>query len=322
MILSVSRRTDIPAFYSDWFYNRMEKGYVFVRNPMNAHQISKISLNPDIIDCIVFWTKNPKPFIERLNLLGKYCFYFQYTITGYGKRLEPNIPALEDSIKSFVNLSKRIGSKRVIWRYDPIIVTDQYDIKFHLNHFEKIAQNLSGYTDKCVISFVDFYKKTIKNLSPIKYYNLNISQIYELSQHLKKIGDRYNIVLTSCAEELDLGKQGISHGKCIDDKLIQEVFGFSLEVDKDKYQRKECGCVASIDIGAYNTCPHGCLYCYANYDMNIVRNNFTKHNKDSELLFGSISNEDKISVRKVFSCKLLQRTLFENISNNKINKSN
>lgn len=314
MILSVSRRTDIPTFFSDWFYNRIEKGYVYVRNPMNIHQISKISITPEIVDCIVFWTKNPKYFIERIHLLDKYCFYFQYTITGYGKKLEPNVPVLEDSIKCFINLSKKIGPRRIIWRYDPIIITDEHDFNYHIKHFEIIAKQLSSYTDKCVISFVDYYKKTIRNLSQIKYYDIATARINELSQHLKSIGERNNIVLASCAEEIDLSKRGISHGKCIDDKLIEEIFGFSLNIDKDKNQRTECGCVASVDIGAYNTCPHGCLYCYANYDMNQVRCNYSHHDKCSDLLFGNISNDDKITDRKVLSCKVLQKSLFDSIS--------
>ena len=310
MILSVSRRTDIPAFFSDWFYNRIEKGFVYVRNPMNIHQISRIAISSDFVDCIVFWTKNPIYFSEKLYLLEKYCFYFQYTITGYGKNLEPNVPLLEDSIKCFINLSQKIGSNRVIWRYDPIIFTDEFNFEFHIRNFEYIANQLAGYTKKCVISFVDFYKKTIKNLAQIKYSNFTSIQINELSQHLKRIGEYNNIILASCAEEIDLSKQGIVHGKCIDDKLIEEVFGFSLQVSKDKNQRNECGCVASIDIGAYNTCPNGCLYCYANYDINQVHNNYFQHDKQSDLLFGSISDKDVITDRKILSCKVLQNSFF------------
>lgn len=312
MILSVSRRTDIPAFFSDWFYNRIEKGFVYVRNPMNIHQISKISLKPEVVDCIVFWTKNPKQFIEHINLLEKYCFYFQYTITGYGKKMEPNVPNIEDSIKTFISLSKIIGHKQVIWRYDPIIITDEFDIDFHVKNFERIARDLSGFTDKCVISFVDYYKKTIKNLSQINYQNISPEQINLLSQNLKRIGEQNNISLASCAEEIDLSKQGIIHGKCIDDKLIEEILGVSLKSEKDKNQRSECGCIASIDIGAYNTCPNGCLYCYANYDMNQVRKNYSQHNKYSDLLFGNISNDDKITERKMLSCKV-QKSLFDGI---------
>jgi len=311
MIISASRRTDIPAFFSDWFYNRIERGFVLVRNPMNTHQVSRISIRPEIVDCIVFWTKNPEYFIKRLHQIEMYRYYFQYTITSYGKILEPNIPSLEELIECFKRLSKTIGRKRVIWRYDPIIITDEHSINYHKEHFAMIAQQLSEHTNKCVISFVDFYKKTMKNMSKINYYTLLEDQIIDLTNSLKLISEKYNIVLTSCAEEIDLSKQGIMHGKCIDDKLIEEISGYSLEAEKDKNQRAECGCIASIDIGAYNTCPHGCLYCYANYDMNQVRSNYAQHKKDSDLLYGNITKEDKITDKKVLSCKIVQKTLFD-----------
>ncbi len=311
MIISASRRTDIPAFFSDWFYKRLEKGYVYIRNPMNIHQISNLSLDSDVVDCIVFWTKNPERFIKRLDLLDKYSYYFQYTITGYGKNLEPNVPSLDNSIIYFKNISQIIGPKRVIWRYDPIIITEDFDFNYHIRHFKYIASHLSGFTEKCVISFVDYYKKTIKNLTGIKYFEISNRLILELAQSIKQIGIHYDIDIASCAEKIDLSNHGISHGKCIDDKLIKEIFGFSLKIEKDKYQRNECGCVASVDIGAYNSCPHGCLYCYANFNRNQVRRNYSQHDKNSELLFGKITAEDKISDRKVISCKVLQKTLFD-----------
>ena len=311
MIVSASRRTDIPAFFSDWFYNRIKEKFVFVRNPMNVHQISRIDLSPNVVDCIVLWTKNPKSFLSRLGNLKDYNFYFQFTITGYGQQLEPKVPSLNRSIDQFKILSELVGPARVIWRYDPIIVTDNYNISFHVNNFKYIAQRLSGFTRKCVISFVDYYKKTIKNMSDINYLQISDDQIYELSKILHSICKIYKINIASCAEEIDLRKYGIKHGSCIDDKLIEEISGFPLKIGKDKSQRDECGCVASIDIGAYNTCLHSCLYCYANFNLNEVKQNFAMHNKNSGLLFGEIKEKDKISDRKVISCKILQRSLLE-----------
>lgn len=310
MIISASRRTDIPAFYTDWFFHRIEKGCFLVRNPMNYHQISKINIMPDFIDCIVFWTKNPYYFINYLDRLSKYMFYFQYTINGYGKVLEPNVPNLNDSINCFVNLSKKIGSKRVIWRYDPIIITDVFDINYHVKQFEAIAKRLSGFTETCVLSFVDFYKKTLRNLSSINYKKISNDEIYELGEKFSKFGNNYNIKLNSCAEEIDLSNYGIMHGKCIDDKLIEEITGFNLKIGKDNNQRRECGCAASIDIGAYNTCPHKCKYCYANDDNQKVEENYSKHNINSELLFGEVTEIDKVSERKVYSCRINQTPLF------------
>jgi hypothetical protein len=313
MIISASRRTDIPAFFSDWFYNRIQEGYVYVRNPMNIHQVSQIDISPNIVDCIVFWTKNSSRFTNRLGLLRDYTYYFQYTITGYGKALEPNVPNAEDSIESFKYLSNKIGSSRVIWRYDPIIITSEYSIKYHLNRFDYIASNLAGYTNKCVISFVDNYKKTLKNMAHIKQDVYLPDKLLLLSNDFVNLGHKYRISIASCAEEIDLSSIGISHGKCIDDKLIEEISGNILDVGKDKNQRDECGCIASIDIGAYNTCPHGCVYCYANYDMNVVRQNYTAHDKSSKLLFGNLGIEDKITKRKVMSCRQIQQSLFGNI---------
>lgn len=310
MIVSASRRTDIPAFFSDWFYNRISEGFVLVRNPMNIHRISRIDIRPEVVDCIVLWTKNPQRFMRRLSLINNYHYYFQYTITGYGQQLEPNVPSLENSIETFSYLSKLIGKNRVIWRYDPIIITDKQNVRYHANHFKSIAQKLSAYTDRCVISFVDLYKKTLKNMAHIKFADVSRSQIVELADYLSSIGQNCGITLVTCAEEIDLTKQGITHGSCIDDKLIEEISGFSLEVGKDKSQRSECGCVASIDIGAYNTCPHGCLYCYANYDQNRVRRNYAEHDSSSPLLFGRVTSEDSVSSREVISCRVLQRALF------------
>lgn len=310
MILSVSRRTDIPAFYSDWFYNRIKEGFVYVRNPMNIHQVSKIDIKPNVVDCIVFWTKNPAPLIKNLSIIERYDYYFQYSITGYGKTLEPNVPVIEKSIETFKYFSNLLGSKKIIWRYDPIILTDKYDLDFHIKHFEKIASQLENYTQRCVISFVDFYKKTVSNLTNINYSDFTKELMIELALQLKRICDSYNIQLVTCAEEVDLENIGVEHGKCIDDKLIEEIFNFKLELEKDKNQRKECGCVASVDIGHYNSCSHNCLYCYANFNKNIVNQNTKTHSPLSKLLIGEINENDKITERKVFSCKKIQGSLF------------
>lgn len=163
MILSASRRTDIPNYYSDWFLHRIEEGFVYVRNPMNPHQISKINLSPEVVDCIVFWTKNPKPMLDRLAELKAYSYYFQFTLTGYGTDIEAGVPHKKESIiPTFQSLSGKIGKEKVIWRYDPILFTDKYTPEYHLKAFEQIASALHGYTNKCVISFVDTYVKNKK----------------------------------------------------------------------------------------------------------------------------------------------------------------
>jgi DNA repair photolyase len=312
MIVSASRRTDIPAFFTDWFINRIREGFLLVRNPMNLHQVGRINLSPKVVDCIVFWSKNPVRMIERLSILKSYSFYFQFTVTGYGQRLEPNVPSRQEVINTFVNLSRQIGKDRVIWRYDPIILTDNFDIKYHIHNFENIASQLYRRTRRCVISFVDMYKKTMRNMTAFKIYEISGEQMIELSVALKNVCSKYDIELTSCAEIADLSSYGITHGKCIDDKLIEEISGFTLDVRKDTTQRAECGCVASVDIGAYNTCAHECLYCYANYNHALVHRNYAAHDPNSPLLFGTIAPNDKIYERKAISCRELQQTLFKN----------
>lgn len=315
MIISASRRTDIPAFYSDWFFNRIKEGFVRVRNPMNVHQVSEIDLNPEIVDCIVFWTRNPKYMINRLDILKDYTYYFQFTITGYGRTLEPNVPPIENSIRYFKMLSDKIGPKSVIWRYDPIIMTDKQDINFHVDQFGKISGKLTGYTNRCVISFVDFYKKTIRNLENINYKKFSQVHISRISKQISKIANSQGMNIVSCAEEYDLTRFGIDRGKCIDDKIISEISGYAYDIIKDKNQRAECGCVASIDIGAYNTCPQNCLYCYANYNHQKVVENYKKHDPNSTLLLGQLNKDDKVVRRKVISCKIMQETLFREKSN-------
>ncbi len=211
MILSVSRRTDIPAFYSDWFFNRLREGYVLVRNPMNYHQVGKITLSPDVIDCIVFWTKNPKLIVERLDLLKDYKYYFQVTINPYNKEIEQNVALKNTIIDSFKKLSEKIGKEKTIWRYDPIVITEDIDINYHYKYFNYLCNKLEGYTDSCVISFVDIYKKTERNMKDVKYNLASNDTMLEISKNLADMASNYNIKIYSCSELIDLSSVGIEH---------------------------------------------------------------------------------------------------------------
>lgn len=301
MILSVSRRTDIPAFYSDWFFNRLKAGFVLVRNPMNIHQVSRIMLTPEVIDCIVFWSKNPRPMLSRLDELKDYMYYFQFTINAYDKGMEAGVPKKEGIISTFKELSGKIGKTRVIWRYDPILLTEQMDKEYHYRYFEEIAKRLSGYTETCVISFVDLYKKTQQNLKDTMAREPSMNEMIEMAARLFVIAHRYGIAVQTCAEEISLESVGVKHGRCIDNALIEDLLGVKLVVSKDPNQRKECGCVQSIDIGEYNTCAHGCKYCYANFKEGVVARNRAAHNPLSPLLVGELGPEDKVTERKLFS---------------------
>jgi len=315
LILSVSRRTDIPAFYLDWFINRIKEGYVYVRNPMNYNMVSKINLSPEVIDCIVFWTKDPTNFLRKIDEFKDYNYYFQITITPYGKDIERNLGDKKEIINSFIELSDRIGKEKVIWRYDPIIITDNMDIEYHKEEFKKLAEMLSDYTDVCVISFLDIYSKTQRNMKAINPTIITEEQMYAIAEELNKIAKEHSLTLKTCSERIDLTSLGIEHSKCIDDELISTILGEKLDIKKDKNQREECGCVESIDIGVYNTCRHGCLYCYANFSQVAVNNSIKKYDVNSPFLCGKEEKDDKVIERKMKSYrrKSVQIFMFDGI---------
>ena len=310
MILSVSRRTDIPNYYADWFYNRIKEGFLYVKNPMNPHQVSRIALSPRLVDCIVFWTKNPESMLTRLQELDDYAYYFQFTLTGYGRDIEPNVPHKKNKmIPVFQKLSDTIDSRRVIWRYDPILFNDTYTEEYHLRAFEQIADALRGYTKKCIISFVDIYAKNrtaMKMLGAREPVSANDYEDIDYIRNLKifatKLGEiahRNGMEIATCAEKIDLSDCGIAHSNCIDRALMEEITGYAINVGKDKNQRAECGCVESIEVGTYHTCLNGCKYCYANDSWEKAERNFKAYDADSPLLCGKIEDGDKITERKV-----------------------
>lgn len=304
MILSVSRRTDIPAFFAKWFINRVRAGYVLVRNPMNYHQVSKINLSPKTLDCIVFWTKNPRPILPYLDeISASYPFYFQYTLNPYGRDVEQNLPPLNERIEILQTLSKKIGREKVIWRYDPILLSPDYDIDFHIKNFEKLTQIFAPYVESCVFSFFDEYPKVMKNIKACNARACTDDEMNYLAKELSTVGRRNNLTLKTCAEIIDLKSYGIEHGKCIDPELVSRIIGCNIDAAKDKNQRNECGCVESIDIGQYNTCRHGCKYCYANFNAQSVETFNRQHNDESPLLIGELSEIDKVTERKIKSLK-------------------
>ncbi len=307
MIISASRRTDIPSFYSEWFFNRLRAGYVYVRNPMNARQIGLISLSPEVVDGIVFWTKNPLPMLERLNELRDYMYYFQFTLTSYGKDVEQNIPSKSKVIvPTFQRLSDTIGPNRVVWRYDPIFLSETYTMNYHIRNFERLAKRLAPYTMKCTISFLDVYDKTKRNIAPVVPAAFSVEQQNQLAKHIAEIAHSYGLRVDTCAEAIDLQQYGIEHARCIDGRLFEQLLHCPLQAKKDKNQRKECGCIEALDIGAYNTCRNGCRYCYANYSEKAVASQICKHDRNSPLLIGAVGPEDRITPRDMTSCKVEQ----------------
>ena len=312
MIISASRRTDIPSYYSEWMINRLKEKYVLVRNPMNIHQVSKIDLSPSVVDAIVFWTKNPTLMLPYLDQLKDYTYYFQFTLTAYGPDVEKNLPSKNKIIiPTFQRLSREIGKERIIWRYDPIFFNEQYSMEYHCKYFEVLASKLSDYTEKCTVSFMDMYRNTERNVRGLSIVKDTYEMQVELLQRFVEIAKKYGLYIDTCAEIGNFHNIGVEHAHCIDRERIERIGGFRLNVDKDRNQRAECGCVASIDIGAYNTCKNGCLYCYANYSSKTVEKNFGMHNPDSPLLFGEIDDMDVIKERKVKSLIDNQMNLFD-----------
>lgn len=311
MILSVSRRTDIPSYYSEWFFNRIKAGYVYVRNPMNPHRISEVSLSPDVVDGIVFWTKNPTPMLNRLDLLKDYAFYFQFTLNPYSSDVEKNVPSKSEIIMpTFQKLSSAVGKERVVWRYDPILLSEKYTLQYHIKYFRKLCDKLADYTEKCTISFIDLYKNIHRQISSLGITALSHDQIEELMGQFSEIAKDHGIYIDTCAEEIDLDQFGIKHASCIDAHRLEHIGNYKLDIERDPNQRAACSCVASIDIGAYNTCKNGCVYCYANFNQTLVNNCFDKHNAGSPLLYGEVSADDVIRPREMKSCKDRQMNLF------------
>ena len=286
MIIQTGMRTDIPAFYSKWFLNRLREGFVLVRNPYNPCQVTKYSLSPDVVDLIAFCTKNPSPMLPFMDRLEPYGQYWFVTITPYGKEIEPNVPDKELVIESFQKLSDLVGTDCVGWRYDPIFVDAGHSTKWHISEFEKMAGALRGYTRTCVISFIDIYKKVKRNFPEAKAVSMEERTM--LGKAFIEIADRNEMVIKPCAEGNDLEKYGAACSGCMTAAVFEKALHHRLHVPaRKKNQRNgECACILGADIGAYDTCGHLCRYCYANADAKLVRENMKKHDPDSPFLTG------------------------------------
>lgn len=281
MIISASRRTDIPCFYTEWFINRMKEGYALSQNPMNPAQISRIPFDPELADCIVFWTKDPHPMLDKLSYISAkgYNYYFQFTLTPYGREMEPNLRKKPEILHTFQQLSKMIGPERVIWRYDPIILNEFYSMEYHKTNFARICNRLEGRTRVCIISFVDLYRKMEKT---VDFRTASVNEMQELALFLQQYAAQKGIIVKTCCE----GLPGIPASACIDKELIESICGYEITEKKDSGQRKYCNCVKAYDIGVYHTCKNGCRYCYANSSPERAVQNFAEHDPASPLLSG------------------------------------
>ncbi|HQH41615.1 MAG TPA: DUF1848 domain-containing protein [Bacteroidales bacterium] len=265
MIISASRRTDIPAWHAGWFIKQLRAGKTWVQNPFNPTVKREVSLKREDVDCIVFWTRNAKPLLPYLQEIKEagYPVLFLYTITPYGDDLEPGFPPLEKRLSGLKELASRMPPGTVIWRYDPIILTPHYTENFHREKFEEIAQNLGNFTSRCIISFVQFYRKCRSFLMQNGAYNPSADEKAELLRSLLQVARLHGIDLQTCSSEEDLSDSGVPAGACIDAKLINSLYRLNVETKKDPGQRKACLCSVSTDIGTYGTCRSRCVYCYA-----------------------------------------------------------
>lgn len=294
MILFASGRTDIPAFYSNWFINRVKVGFVDVRNPFNQKLVSRIYFSD--VDMIMFCSKNPLPMINKLDIL-KVPVLFHVTITPYSKDVEPNIPDKRLIIEGVKKLSLVLGIDNVVVRYDPIFLSDKYNVDYHIRAFDKLCKNLNGYVNKIIVSFMDEYKNVRRNKNILKYRAFTREDYKKIGEDFSKIAMDNGMSVQTCFEDNDLTQYGFIKGECLSHELAYILTGKKFKSSNVRKEKK-CECVQMVDIGDYNSCMHMCKYCYANYDEKAVSSNFERHDDNSSLLIGSIQSDDVIKVRK------------------------
>lgn len=298
MILFASGRCDIPAFYSEWFFNRMKEGFVDVRNPFNEHQISRIPLNAYDVDMVAFCTKNPLPMLPRLAEMKDIPYVFHITITPYHHDIESHVVDKKQVIEAVKKLVKEIGSTRVFVRYDPILFTPKYTVAYHATAFERLCQELYGYVDQYIISYVDEYKNTKANMAKMKLLPMQDIWVRESAKAIGVIAQANKVHVQTCAEAYNLQEYGIYNEPCFSNESMSKLLGRPYQGTPGASVRKECSCLPTVDIGDYNCCAHGCGYCYANYDEQQVLQRMKLHDPTSSVLIGHLDEQDLIKERK------------------------
>lgn len=293
----------MPGAHSEWLYQRFREGFVLARNPMNPRQVQRVSLRVEDVDGIVFWSKNPGPMLARLSELEGYAYYFQYTLTGYGREVEAGLPSHEARIDAFRELAGRIGVGRVLWRYDPILWTDRYSFDWHVEAFQGLCEALRGCTERVTISFVDTYARNRKRLEALGVKAMDEDWMRRMAGRLSAIAGDNGMRMVACCEAVDLSDCGVGRASCVDAELLGRIGGIPLRTVKDRNQREHCGCAPSVDIGAYNTCPNGCVYCYANYSPAWLRANLAKKDNCSPMLCDGLTEADVVRERRMESMR-------------------
>lgn len=294
MILNVSGRTDVVAFYSKWFLKRLKEGFVCIRNPFYKSKVSKIYFKD--VSLIVFCTKNPVPILNDLDKIN-IPFIFHVTLTPYKKDVEPNVPPKGKIIEAIKKLSLKIGKQRLWIRYDPVFINDVYTIEYHVKNFNKMCELLDGYVDKIIISFLDMYQNVWYNMPYLRPKKLTDEDYEIIGTNFYKSAKKHGMTVQTCAEKRNLAEYGFKVSDCITKEIASEFTG-KTSFRTWQARKGKCKCVSMVDIGAYNTCPFMCKYCYANYDEVKVRDNVKLHNDESSLLIGKLNKTDEIKIRE------------------------
>jgi hypothetical protein len=293
--------------YSKWFLNRLEAGFVMVPNPRVPGRLGRVELSPGNVDCIVFWTKNPAPMLDKLNRIEAmgYTFYFQFTLTPYEKNVERNLPPKAALINTFKELGKHLGTERLVWRYDPILIDALHSVHWHHEHFHELCEKLSPFTKRCVLSFLDPYRHITGH-----FHEVQREDILVIASDFSRTVKKYDLALFTCAEEIDLSEYEIGHSACIDPELITQILGCDIRTKKDAAQRPACMCAESVDIGVYDTCINDCAYCYAVTSPETALRRFRNHDPDAPMITGYPTGSEIITDRTTKSQKIGQLRLF------------
>lgn len=313
MIINTGARTDTVNYFSEWLLNRFNEEFCYVKNPMFPNHVTKYRLSPDVVDCVLFCSKNYAPILRRFHeIYDKYNIFCYYTITAYGKDIEPRVPSIDTSIQTLIELSKQVGKNRVAWRFDPLMLTDKYTKEYLLEKFDYIANKISVYIAFAEFSFVEMYKHIENKIPNIK--NMSEQDKDELAIGLAKIAQKYNLKLQTCGKSKVYTDYGIGTSACITPKILEMANpNLHFKEIKCKGLRQGCGCMPQRDIGEYNTCPNMCAYCYANKEEGKVYANLKKHNKNSPILIGELEEDIILSEteQKSLLVKAVQTTMFD-----------
>lgn len=311
MVVNTGGRTDIVQYYTPWLLKRLEEGFAYSRNPMFPKKVNRIDLTPDAVDCLVFCSKDYSPILAHIESIAeRFPIYCHYTITAYGRDIEPGVPGIAQSIDTLKRLSAIIGRQKVAWRYDPVLLTEDYTVERHLDTFASMAEEIAPHVDRCIFSFVEMYKKLDANMPEL--IPLTEDDMERLARGMGRIAKECGLWLQTCATEHDYSEYGIHPSGCMTLDILGRANGIEFRQVAHKGMRAGCHCIESRGLGSYDTCPNGCRYCYANKSMDRVRKNVPLHDPESPLLIGHLEPDDILQQGAVrtFRAKS-QPTLFD-----------